>query len=144
MKRRIKISTIVVVVLLIVYGLSYGFSTFDSGGNYDIVYGSTGIERVNRRTGGIKTLFQSDQKLYFAVNGATVYVAEGEKLFAVAISGKSRRILFEGEGKIVPSEDEGLSIRSGYIYFSQLIDDRLVPGRLHLRKNEYEKLTVLE
>lgn len=140
MNRRIKVSTVIVVLMLIIYGLSDGFSTFGTGTGYNIVYGRAGIERVSSRTGSVKVLFESDHQLYFVEKGNTIYVAEKEKLFAVDISGKSRRLVFEGDGCIVPSDDTGLVIKGRYIYFAQDIDGRLIHGRLNLRKLEFEQV----
>lgn len=139
MNSRIKISTVIVVVLLIVYGLSYGISTFEGGGGYDIVCGEKGIERISRRTGDVRLIFESNEELYFVQKGNKVYVAENEKLFEVSANGKSRRLIFEGDGCIVTSGDDGLIIDGRYIYFAQVVDDQTIHGRLHLRKLEFEQ-----
>lgn len=138
MNRRFKISTIIVVVMLIIYGLSYGFSTFESSHGYDIVCGEQGIERVSHRTGSVKLLFESNEELSFARKGGKIYVAENEKLFEVTVNGRSRRLMFEGDGSIVPCDGE-LVIEDGYIYFAQDVDGQLIHGRLHLRKHEFEQ-----
>ena len=138
MNRRFKISTVIVVVMLIIYGLSYGFSTFEGDRGYDVVYGEKGIERISHRTGSVKSLFESNEQLYFVRKGHTVYVAEKEKLFAVDIIGRSRRLVFEGDGCIVPSDDRGVVIEGRYIYFAQDVDGQLIHGRLHLKKWKFE------
>ena len=139
MNRRFKISTVIVVVMLVIYGLSYGFSTFEGSSEYDIVYSEKGIERISHRTGSVKVLFESNEDLYFARKGHTVYVAEQEKLFAVDINGRNRRLIFEGDGCIVPADDRGMVIEGRYIYFAQDVDGQLIHGRLNLRKHEFEQ-----
>ncbi len=138
MNRRFKISTVIVIVMLVLYGLSYGFSTFEGGNGYDVVYGEKGIERVSHRTGSVKVLFESGEELHFVRKGHTVYVAENEKIFAVDINGRSRRLIFEGDGRIVPSDGNEMTVEGKYLHFAQNVDGQLIHGRLHLRKCTFE------
>ncbi|MBE6991472.1 MAG: hypothetical protein E7430_02695 [Ruminococcaceae bacterium] len=139
MNRRFKFSTVIVVVMLVIYGLSYGFSTIEGSSGYDVVCGDKGIERISHRTGSVKVLFESGDELHFVRKGRTVYVAEREKLFAVDINGRNRRLVFEGDGRIVPSDGNEMTVVGKYLHFAQSVDGRLIHGRLNLRKHEFEQ-----